>query len=80
MLKCSNNNCCMEFSDADISAQWKKFAANICPSCGSQVGWDINVDDYKPAPAPVKVAPKKAKPKKAAAKKTTTKKRTAKKK
>ena len=70
----------MEFSDADISAQWKKFAANICPSCGSQVGWDINVDDYKPAPAPVKAAPKKAKPKKATAKKTTTKKRTAKKK
>ena len=80
MLKCPNNNCCTEFSDADIKAHWRSFAEGTCYVCGTQCDWGLDMEQYKPAPvvAPPKPAPAKkapAKKKEAAKKKAAAKKK-----
>jgi len=55
MLKCPNNNCCREFNDSDVKSHWKKFNANVCYVCGTQVDWGIDASKYKPAPVVEKV-------------------------
>ena len=83
MLKCPNNNCCTEFSDADIKANWRIFQECTCYVCGNQVNWDLDIEKYKPAPvklAPVKLAPVKLAPVEAPAKKLPAKKKAASKK
>ena len=72
MLKCPNNNCCTEFSDADIKANWRIFQEGTCYKCGTQSDWGLDIEKYKPAPvklAPVKLAPVKEPAKKLPAKK-----------
>ena len=79
MLKCPNNNCCTEFSDADIKAHWRTFGEGTCFVCGTQYDWGLDIEKYKPAPvaAPAKKAPAKKAPakKKAATKKAAAKKK-----
>ena len=64
MLKCPNNNCCTEFSDADIKLHWRTFQEGTCYKCGGQYDWGLDIEKYKPAPvaAPVKQAPAKKAP------------------
>jgi len=73
MLKCPNNNCCTEFGEADIKANWRTFQENTCYVCGTQHDWGLDIGKYKPAPvvAPAKKVPAKKAPakKKAATKK-----------
>ena len=74
MLKCPNNNCCTEFSEADIKANWRTFQEGSCYVCGTQYDWGLDMKKYKPAPvaAPIAApAPKKEVAKKAPAKKKT---------
>ena len=69
MLKCPNNNCCAEFGVADIKAHWRTFQEGLCPICGTQYDWGLDIELYKPAPAPVVKPAKKAPAKKAPSKK-----------
>jgi len=70
MLKCPNNNCCSEFSEADIKANWRTFQEGSCYVCGTQYDWGLDMKKYKPAPVAAP-APKKEVAKKAPAKKKT---------
>ena len=70
MLKCPNNNCCSEFSEADIKANWRTFQEGTCYICATQHDWGLDMKKYKPTPVAAP-APKNEVAKKAPAKKKT---------
>ena len=45
MLKCPNNNCCTEFSDADIKLHWRTFQEGTCYKCGGQYDWGLDIEN-----------------------------------